>query len=300
MANPKSMVKTVRAVVYGAQGAGKSWFAATFAAACNHGITNGPLLVSLFDPRGKDSSYFDPIIYGASHKSMELVSGELDLGLTTHGVKLAIPYTEVMIGGKLVCRVEYMHEEELVFGDSDVGAKLDQVITGWTVLPKFRKRLNRLFRDERDSWGTYCFDSATSAELMFRMYHKYVQNPGATGIGRQQWWSGSTDELEMNLAIRLASWPHNVIVICHTDKDKVAGESGSVVSRYTPRLPGRLAGDISTYYAELYHACADTDADGETSYYLQTRPNALFSAFSNSLHAPNPCENDYAALWGGE
>jgi len=282
----------LRAVVYGPQGTGKSWLLATFGRAYLEGKVSGPLLVTLFDPRGKDAAYLDPQAYGVTRADMEYQQDSEVIGRASNGADLVIPFTNVLVKGKLVTRVEYMHEEGLEFAeDSDK-------IGGWQVLPKFRKRMNRLFRDERDEWGTYGFDSATSAELMFRKYHQFVQNADARGEARKQWWGASTDELESTLVIRLSAWPSNLVVICHTDKDKVANEAGAVVSRYLPRLPGRLSGDISSYYPEVYHSGAETGDDGETAYWLQTRPTALYGAFSNFAKAPNPCENDYDALWG--
>lgn len=292
MSKPKPTSRPpIRTVVYGPQGTGKSWLLATFGRAYLAGYVPGPLLVSLFDPRGKDAAYLDPEVYQVERKAIQYVSDEFVVGQDARKQDLVIPYTEVYINDTLVTRVEYMHEEALAFDEES------DKISGWTVLPKLRKRLNRLFRDESSTWGTYGFDSSTSAELMFRKYHQYVQNPDARGEGKKQWWGGSTDELEALLAIRLAPWRGNLVIICHTDKDRVASESGSVVSRYTPRLPGRLAGDISSYYPEVWHSVAETGEDGETSYSIQTRPSALYGAFSNLVKAPNPCENDYDALW---
>ncbi len=283
-------------VIYGPQGTGKSDFLATFARAYLKGMVGGPLLVFMFDPRGKDASYLAQFpedgrrIYMSEPGDIELKEGQENLGQFGK-IDLILPFTEVYVKGKLVTRVEYFHEEELDFGESA------EVITGWTVLPKVRKRLNQLFREERDVWGTVGWDSATSSELTIRSYHQYVQNAGARGEARKQWWGASTDEHEKILAVRFGGWAHNFVVICHTDKDKAAEEAGGGILRYNPRLPGRLSGDLSSYFPEVYHSTVERDADGNATYVLETRPRDKYTAMSAKLKAPDPCENEYESLW---
>jgi hypothetical protein len=300
-ASTPKLVRTKRApthtVVYGPQGTGKSQFAQSYALAYLRGEVAGPLLVLLFDPRGKDAPYLcqrpdDAAFYGCKHEDMEWRDGVMDVG----GYK--VPFTEVYVKGVMACRVEYFHEENLVFEEGGDASYTTQPIKGWTVLPKLRKRLNILFRDEQDKWGAVTWDSVTSAELMIRSYHQYVQNPGAKGEAQKKWWGASTDELEKILAVRFSGWRGNFIVLCHVDKDRNSDEAGSVL-RYYPRLPGRLSNDIGSYFPEVYHSFAATDGEGEVNYLLQTRPNDKFAAFSAFLKVDNPCENTFFALWTG-
>lgn len=293
---------SVHIVVYGPQGTGKSRFAASTAGAYRRGEIAGPTLVWLFDPRGKDAAYLGVNddcskvnAFGVPQKEIELRTGEESLGKDMRNHELVLPYTEVLHNDTLLLRVEYFHEEELEFAEGGLKDNAAQV-NGWTVLPKLRKRINQLFREERDEWGTLVFDSTTSAELMIRSYHQYVQNPEAHGEAQKKWWGASTSEMEMVLAIRFASWRNNLVVICHTDKDKVQDDSGSKILRYNPKLPGRLSGDLSSYYPEVYHSSAT--GEGENIVYeLATRPNVMYTSFSAFIKAPNPCENDYGALW---
>lgn len=287
-----SLRPPIRVVDYGPQGTGKSWLAASFGRGYLEGHIGGPLLVLMTDPRGKEAAYLDPLVYRVKRGEVLYETGTEILGQDSKGNDLVVPFTNVSIRDQLITRIEFLHEESLEFDEDK-----PDVVTGWTVLPKVRKRLNRLFREEMDYWGTVSLDSMTSLELMIRSYHQYVQNPGARGEARKQWWGEATSELERILCIRFASWRQNLVVICHTDKDKAAEEAGGGVLRYNPKLPGRLSGDLSSYYAEVYHSIAETSDEGETSYMIQTRPSSMFTAFSNFCKAPNPCENDYDALW---
>lgn len=270
-------------VVYGPVATGKSYFAASAAAA-------GPMIVFLSDAYGKDTPYLDRMVEPPTRRQENGI-------WIAEGRCSADARTSDQQSHRL--RIEYLHEDEIEVDEKPrkhLAAQKDyytEKLTGFKVAPYIRTRLSRLLKDERDQWETVVFDSGTSLELCLRSYEQYVMNPDAHDS--KQWFGGSADAVERLLITRMAAWPKTLVVVAHTANEKETDEAGTGPTRYKMRFPGRLPGEFETYYTEVYHAFVK-DTNGKTEYLLQTRSDAQYKANSAVFHAPNPSPNTFAAV----
>ena len=239
-------------MIYGDAGSKKSTFAATFPK---------PLLVFMFDPRGKDRPYL------------------------RHAHSLSDEYTDDY--GSLC--------QQALDADGNILIQLERYLDADPEAPaayeRFRQRM-RAFPAEHVYWQTVVFDSLTYMELMARKLDQYKINKGARD-GRQHY-AASTSAIEDMLGIRAGSMPMNVVVCAHIEehKDEVHGHM-----IYNPAAPGQQSKKLPAGFSELYRAYVVSDGTPPTNrWLLQTEKSALYNAASQ-IPAPNPCVPDYEALW---
>jgi hypothetical protein len=180
MASTNGVRPSIKALVYGDAGSGKTSFAATWPR---------PILVLAWDPIGKEMPFYKR---GAVQPMTHM-----EIGTAT------IPVRQVLDkNGNVVVQVEHYID------------KNPRQPEGYS---KFMSRWNTL-EAEYDQWATIVIDSVTFMELMARKEHQYRLNP--TARDPRQWFGGSTDLLEENLMIQVGALPMNCVVTAHVDEDK--------------------------------------------------------------------------------
>lgn len=274
----------IHCAAYGQMGKGKTMFAASFPK---------PMLVWCFDGLGKDWWYFYD--YYNEGKARGIISEmHYEVGHMWREVRSAKD-------NRLLVRVRYFYEnDEFELGRVQLNQKsaaIHTLIEKPDLSRRFFEYLSQC-RDEVKEFekanGTLVVDSTTFMEMAFRYYHRYVLNSEASGEGKKQWWSGSTDDLEAVISRRLMKWNMNVVCISHvgSDKEKGGGEDGGAVLKYRPNLPGRMAEGIQQAMQEVYRAYRTP----EGVHLLQTQEGGKFDA-SSHINAPNPCRPHYKSLW---
>lgn len=253
---------SLKCVVYGDAGAGKSTFAATWPT---------PILVLAFDPIGKDMPYLK--------RGKAQAMGKRAIGINpSTGAAVTVPVRKVVSPkGKLLVQIEHY---------------IDSNPREPQAYPKFQARFNEL-HEEYDIWKTVVFDSVTFLELAARKYHQYALNP--TTKNPLQWFGGATDLLEELLMIQVGAMPCHVVIVCHIDEDK--DEVNGVLVR-NPKAPGRLGKGkgLSAAMVEVYRAFVGRDDRGQSQYMLQTASDSIFNC-ATRIDAPNPSAPQYKALW---
>jgi hypothetical protein len=241
---------SLHALIYGDSGAGKSTGAATFPK---------PMLVFMFDPRGKEYPYTQ--------------RGTVADSVSPEGT----PVQEVLSRktGDVLIRLEHY---------------LDRDPQKPEAYRRFTHRLATLEQDA-EQFRTIVIDSVTFMELMARKRAQYELNP--TSKEPRQWFASSTDSLEEILMIRFGAVTCNVVVLAHIDEDK--DEVHGMYVR-NPAAPGRLRKRSPAGFSELYRAYARRTDDGGREYLWQTRSDAIFNAASQ-ISAPDPTPQDYSTLW---
>lgn len=246
-------------IVYGDPGSRKSTFASTFPK---------PLLVKQFDANGKEFPYRK---WGRNHSSGRASETE---GVTEYGVR----FLDIVAPNGEWIRIEYFND---LSPESGAWEKIE-----WDV------RERAFFTH---GWETVVLDSLTFLNLVAFYHAKFVVNPNSKEP--RQWHAWATDALERMLLVQLQNFPTNLVVLAHIDHDK-----DEVLNTYVRQLsaPGRLKtrNELCAGYAEFYRAYAVPDAnwpDG-MAFLLQTQKDANFNCASQ-IGAPNPCIQDYHALW---
>jgi hypothetical protein len=177
---------TIRVLLEGESGVGKSTFASTFP---------GPRLVELFDPPGKGQPYLEGGIPGEIKSDGDIL------------------YQEVLSEktGNLITRVEYFSELSLA---PESASAYDH----------FLKRAAALDRDLQN-YRTLIFDSATFFELAARKHSEYNLNRNVKD-GRQHYGLSRHECEEWLMRKLPSLIFHNVVVIAHLDlvKNDVTGE----------------------------------------------------------------------------
>jgi hypothetical protein len=177
---------TIRVLLEGESGVGKSTFAATFP---------GPRLVELFDPPGKGQPYLEGGIPGEIKR---------DGG---------VYYQEVLSEKtkNLITRVEYFSELSLAPESA-------------SAYDRFLKRAATLDRDLQN-YRTLIFDSATFFELAARKHSEYNLNRNVKDV-RQHYGLSRHECEEWLMRKLPSLLFHNVVVIAHLDlvKNDVTGE----------------------------------------------------------------------------
>jgi hypothetical protein len=243
----------IHALIYGDPGAGKSTGAGTFPK---------PMLVFMFDPRGKETPYT---------KRGDVTVEVDDLGTPVQSV-------HSRKNGDLLIRVEHY---------------IDAIPNQPEAYKRFLTRLTRL-HDDLGIFRTVVLDSVTFMELAARKLQQYVLNPSSKEP--RQWFAGSTDTLEEVLMLHFGALPCNVVVCAHIDEDKDEVH-GTMVRN--PAAPGRLRKRSPAGYSELYHAYVKRDGKGGREFLWQTSSDAIYNA-SSQAGAPDPCPQRYEAIWSGQ
>jgi len=175
-----------------------------------------------------------------------------------------------------------------------------------------------LFRDEQKqfdptAWATWIGDSVTAAVVAARLEQQFVIQPEVKQP--MKWHAGATDQLEMQLVRRVASYPCNVVLTAHIADAYVEQPTPQGVRRSDRRVPmaetsegrpillqgisapGRLARDkgLVSQYAEVYRAYVVMGKKGP-EWYLQTEPDGDWIVMSQLL-APDGARPDYKELW---
>lgn len=246
-------------LAYGEPGSGKSEFAASFPK---------PMLVCLHDPPGKATR---PYLSRGVAQPVERIALE--------GTKLRIPTQRVLSKktGKLLIQVEHYFE-----GDPENPKAYN----------RFFKRKDRINEEcERGEWATVVDDSLTYLELSARKYDQYKTNPDARDP--RKWYGASGEQVEQMVMMRFASLPCNVVVIAHVNE--LEDELRGTLVR-NPAAPGKkLPKKLASAFEEFYYCYVDGRGDA-ARYLMQTRMGDGFNA-NTAIHAPDPCENSYRALW---
>lgn len=262
----------IHALDYGDSGGGKSSFAATFPK---------PMLVFQFDPFGKDVPYWRKPDGTPRGTPSQLFSDE-KCAFVRNVYSLRDPQ-------RVVIRIEYYHElgftePELVALPKTNRVRLSELKA--EAYPRFLSRMSRL-HEEYNDWKTVVLDSVTFMEICARKWDQTQINPLVEDP--RQWWAGSTDMLESMLMMRFGGLPMNVVALAHIDREKAEAFETQLRA---PMAPGRLRGNLSVAFQEVYHQYVDNKGQ----YLLQTEKNALFNA-ATRIGAPNPCLPTYRALW---
>lgn len=252
----------IHVVTYGPPGSGKSTFAATFPK---------PMLVLAFDPLGKDAPYLERGIVGPD------MVGDFDQPV----VQIASRNKT----GKLLVQLEYFHDTEVTNEGKYRPVAYNQ----------FLKRFSTLYDEVKAGlWKTIVVDTLTFMELTARKLSQYQLNP--TTKEPRQHYALSTEFLEEALMCRLGGMRTNVVILAHvdTERDEVLG-----TMLFNPAAPGRLRTRLGGGYPEMYYMRATREKNTQAvSYALQTRADSRYNCTSTFLRAPDPCEPNYAALWG--
>ncbi len=256
-------------LLYGVAHAGKSTFARTLPV---------PHLVFMFDYWGKDIPY------------LEMGDVE-DLTAMPEGQTLQtfVPIKRVWsreAQPRLLLQLEYYHELDPQYP---------------TAYKRFRSRMVTL-RNEWQYWESITLDSVTTAQMMAL---KYQENLNPDFNNQMLYYAKAKSDMEETLMIQFGSIPKNVCVIAHeqekeiTKSEKVTNARGkteiAAVStgkvHYGINAIGQLSKLLPCGFSELYRMVRVGDRVN-----LQTSPNGHWPA-STSIHAPNPCEPEYAKLW---
>ncbi len=254
--------------------AGKSTCATTFPK---------PLIVKLFDGHGKDTPYLKwGMLHGAQIRS--------DFLYLTNGQNTGIVrrYIETQSAGTII--VEYFND-----------LSPDSWAYHWfTTSLKEKAFVQELQNANNPSGaGTLVIDSVTFMELSARKH--WMSNVGKVGKrndGTEDRWAplnASTDYLEHDLIVELGGINTNYLVLAHYADAKVDVNGEQL---YTISAPGRLMKnkELLAAFSEQYRAYVQRQGT-ERFHLLQTRPSAQFQC-ATQIDAPDPCWQDYEALWG--
>jgi hypothetical protein len=177
---------TIRVLLEGESGTGKSTFANTFP---------GPRLVELFDPPGKGQPYLESGIVSDVKQENDILYQEVVSEKTRN----------------VITRVEYFSELSLAPESA-------------TAYERFLKRAATLDHDLQN-FRTLIFDSATYFELAARKHSEYHLNRGVKDV-RQHYGLSRHECEEWLMRKLPSLLFHNVVVIAHLDlvKNDVTGE----------------------------------------------------------------------------
>lgn len=243
-------------LIYGNPGAKKSTFAAT---------AQKPLLVSLFDPIGKDMPYM------RAGRPQPLQVDEAGL-----------PYREVFHRKKdeVIIRVEYFHDRNVKDANQAYA---------------FERYLDRLDTLEEEicagQWASYCLDSLSTYQLACFHYNKYKKNPRAKSGEQQdarQWYGAVAAEAQEIVNTRMAWLPIPVIFLAH-----VSTREHKELLTFLPDAPGQTShpNRLPAAFTEVWYA--DVDENGH--HWLQTQLSDTHLA-TTQVNAPNPMEPHWKAF----
>jgi hypothetical protein len=138
-------------------------------------------------------------------------------------------------------------------------------------------------------WATVGFDSWSLHET-FAVYRRQT-GPFATGNpdGRAAY-NAAKDDLKSIVVSRLMPLPCNVGIVFHTT-ETMQEEGG--LSFFGMKAIGTLKTDLAAVLPERYRAVAESDG---VTRKLYTRPDGRFD-LCTLIDAPNPCTNDFRALF---
>ena len=220
-----------------------------------------PLLVLMFDPRGKEKPYLrrgrpqDLVVDEFGHATRDIMHPKKD---------------------RLLIRLEHFLNPNVKQPDA---------------YEHLQRRLLTLEGEvAQGEWSTVGLDSITFAELAARKLHQYRLNRAVKEP--RLWWAGSTDMLEELLMCTLGSFACNVVVVAHIseDKDEVAGTFVR-----NPMAPGRLQKRLASAYGELWRQYVTRNEEGDRVYLLQTQGDDRFNAASQ-IEAPDGSVPDYRVI----
>lgn len=162
---------------------------------------------------------------------------------------------------------------------------------GWARYQLFVPCLSSYFQ----YYKTVVSDSATFLEIEARKANQYVTN--ATVKDPRIWYGASAQAQEEQIFYHPASWPVNVVVICHESREK--DEVHGMFVR-GPLLRGKeMSSKIGAAFQEIYHTYAVRNDQGKVERRIQTEADAMYSA-RTMIQAPDGTMNDYQALWQGK
>jgi len=251
-------------MVAGVPNGGKSEFAAS---------AEKPMLVLAADPLSKMETYFkrgirDPKVYtGEQGQPVWLVRS---------------PKT-----GNVIIQVEgyYDEDERNPQAMNQLLARLPQVTE--------EVRAGRIRTVVVDSW--------TQLEWIARARRTTGAFAGVDSI-----YGAAKDDLQAIINARLMNLRCNLIVIFHIETKVTKDRKGNITKdskqdigggemSYSIQAIGTLK-NVGNVFGECYLAVAPVD--GSDNYYLVTRRNADFRTLCSRIGAPDPCKNEWTALFG--
>lgn len=258
----------VHCLPWGLSGSGKSELAASFPT---------PMLLLLADPKGQEAHYlrrgrptkwFDTV----TRYVVKTQAGDQPRADVTPTRLIYHPTEDVVI-----IRVEQYFDEDATKPEA------------WM---RYVRRMSN-FKAEYNKWATTVVDSLSMLMLGMRNFSEFILNTssaaGKEAHGMRHHGYAAT-QVWQQIINKLGNAPMNVVVTAHVDKqrDEIAGKF-----IYNPAAPGQLSEQMPGAFGEMYYC--DTDANGIAQ--LQTRRSPERNAASRICRAPNPCVNNYTALW---
>lgn len=245
-----------------------------------------PIYVVCFDGRGKAAPY-------------RRAGDRIEMDESQRGT----PIERVYAGKKMIIEIHHYQDWNIDKPDA---------------FSRFRTEIRDF--DDR-AWGTFVFDSLTSAALSALMEQRFLINPGEMGAFDDRkslrWNSGAVDQLEFQLARRFVGYECNVVVTAHVEErmvtiptrdglknvDKriemgVEDEEGAVQIMRCLSAPGRLGkrGRLVSQYAETTRAYVLVDKKGRRSWHLQTEPDEQWVCCTQ-VPIPDGIAPDYEEFW---
>jgi len=255
----------IHCLLYGESGTRKTTMAATFPT---------PALVLQFDPPDKAGPYF---------KRAAKVTPVDDAWYTSRRIECVRLWDEK---DNLLYQVEFYNDPEPEYPTA-YRYYMERVVR-----PR-QQATGGIYHEAGNPWQTIILDSVTFLTEATLADSRINRNPQYRD-GRLHYADAGIDTTR-ELMARYVNMPCNTVIIAHTAEEKKAFETSEGVIRGAAAI-GKLAKSLPTGYGEVYRAFLP-EKDATKDPLIQTRYFGGWSAASQ-IGAPDPCEMDYAKLWG--
>lgn len=238
-------------------------------------------------PNAKD------IVAGAN--SSILVVGDGGTGKTRFCATIPGLYIFDFDGGLASIRGQDVEYD--TFKDAPRGVPIDPKVSATTGLytfgtawPAFFKKLQDIGKliDAGKGPKAIAFDSLTLMSMI--AVNKILIDTGQPAPHQGTW--GAHHEYFKAIFSQVTNWPIRVIATAHIQRTE---NDLTKVDEKLPLLAGKLAGMIGIFFDEVWYTTASANADGKTSFKIQTTPTPQVKAKSR-LNIPNNTEADWEAV----